>query len=34
MIDWWAVVAVVGLAWVAGVVVNAIAEELWYRATH
>lgn len=34
MIDWWAVVAVVALAWVAGVTVRAIAEEMWYRLTH
>lgn len=34
MIDWWAVVAVVALAWVSGVTVQAIAEELWHRWTH
>ena len=34
MIDWWAVVGVVALAWVSGVTVQAIAEELWRRWTH
>lgn len=34
MIDWWAVVGVVALAWVSSVTVHAIADELWDRWTH